>query len=92
MHGTHLSDGIKLFKTKASRFGTTVKLLLVRAITKTASMLATVIDLEVIETKASFLIAPIISIWLNSGFSGYSFNKLPDLNPGLVGFYFYLWF
>lgn len=46
MYSTHSSVGVDLFETKASRLRATVRL---------ASILALVIDVIVVETKASFL-------------------------------------
>lgn len=51
----HLSNRRKLFKTGALRLETTVRTSVIGAIAKTVFMLAIVINVEVAETKASFL-------------------------------------
>lgn len=48
MHNTQLNSGVELLLLMA-------KILEIRAIIRIAFILATVIDMEVIETKASFL-------------------------------------
>lgn len=54
-----------------------------------ASMLATTIDVEVTETKTSFIAVWITDTCLYSGLSDYSSNKSRDLDFGLIDFDFY---
>lgn len=60
----HLRKGKKLFETRASKLGT-----------KIASILAIIIDTEVVKTKISFLVSEAINSWQNNGFSSYSFGR-----------------
>lgn len=49
-----LRNKVKLLKTRASKFETIIKLLIVKLIVKTAFVLATIINTEISKTDTSF--------------------------------------
>lgn len=58
MHGTRLSNGVELFETRTSKLGVTAK---------SASILASIIDVKVAKTDASFLVV-YQGTYLHNGF------------------------
>lgn len=76
MHGIRLSGGgILVAGVGASELGTIVG---------SASILAIVIDIKIVEVEANFLTVWAGDIWLNNGYSDCSFNKSLDSCPRLV--------
>lgn len=81
MHGTYSSGKKALVEgVGPSELGTIVGF---------TSMLVIVIDVEVAETKASFLTVWARNISLNNDPSNCNSNNSPEFGPGLVDFNFY---
>lgn len=75
MHGMHLSGKKNLSKTRVSRLEIIKKISIAEIIAKTAFILATVIDVEVVETKADFSVSKIANTQRYNTFSDLSFSR-----------------
>lgn len=87
MYNMRSSDGGAIVaEVEASKFAikslvSGAKVLRLGATTRTASILAKVIDKEVIETEASFLAFGTADIWKHNAFSGYNSSKSSGWGP-----------
>lgn len=87
MHNMRSSDGGAIAaEVEASKFAirslvSGARVLRLRAITRTASILAKVIDKEVVETEASFFAFGAIDTWRLNAFFDYNSSRSPGWGP-----------